>query len=112
LFFYTVNIRNIMTSLSKSDYIKILNYYDLPVPKKQSQMKTKAENVLANKLCRCIKKVGSIRDEKKGIGICTRSIFNKKGLVRESFKCKKSIKNVTFKKRKKKNQTKKKKRKN
>ena len=101
-----------MTTLSKSDYVKILNYYDLPVPKKQNQMKTKAENVLANKLCRCIKKVGSIRDEKKGIGICTRSIFNKKGLVRESFKCKKSIKNVTFKKKKKKNQKKKKKRKN
>lgn len=96
-----------MSSLTKKDYIKILEYYDLPIPKKQTQMKTKAENVLANKLCRCIKKVGTIRDEKKGIGVCTRSIFKKKGLVRGSFKCKKSIKKVNIQKQKK-NKTKKK----
>lgn len=96
-----------MTSLTKKDYVKILDYYDLPVPKKHSQIKTKAENVLANKLCRCIKKVGSIRDEKKGIGVCTRSIFKKKGLVRRDFKCKKSIKKVRVQKAKK-NKTRKK----
>lgn len=99
-----------MTALTKKDYTKILNYYDLPIPKKYSQIKTKAENVLANKLCRCIKKVGSIRDEKKGIGICTRSIFKKKGLIRRDFKCKKSIKKVSVQKAKK-NKTKKNKKK-
>ena len=96
-----------MATLTKKDYMKILNYYDLPIPKKNSLIKTKAENVLANKLCRCIKKVGSIRDEKKGIGICTRSIFKKKGLIRGDFKCKKSIKKVRIQKTKK-NKTKKK----
>ena len=31
-----------MTSLTKKDYVKILDYYDLPVPKKHSQIKTKS----------------------------------------------------------------------
>ena len=35
-----------MTSLTKKDYIKILDYYDLPVPRKHSQIKTKAEQIL------------------------------------------------------------------
>ncbi len=87
-----------MTSLTKLDYIKILDYYNVSVPKKKTDMKSTAEDILVNKLCRCIKKV-SPKDEARGIGICTRSIFNKKGLVRGSFKCKKSSKKVTFKKR-------------
>ena len=90
-----------MSSLTKKDYVKILEYYDTPIPKQYKQLKKKAETILANKLCRCIKKVSTPKDEERGIGICTRSIFNKKGLTRGSFKCKKSIKNVTIKKNKK-----------
>lgn len=96
-----------MTSLNKQDYIKILNYYDINIPKSYIKIKKIAETVLANKLCRCIKKVSSVKDETKGIGICTRSIFNKKGLKRGTFKCKKNIKRVTFKKKHKNNTMKK-----
>ena len=97
-------------NLNNSDYTQILRFYDIPVPNKKGLLKTRAEDVLADKLCRCIKKV-KIGDEKKRIGICTRSIFNKKGLSRGKFKCKKSKKNVTMKKTKK-NMTMKKKQKN
>ena len=85
--------------LTNNDYKKILSYYDIPFPKKNHLLKNKAESVLANKLCRCIKKV-SPSNEAKGIGICTRSIFQKKGLTRGSFKCIKSKKNVQVYKRK------------
>lgn len=90
-----------MSSLTKKDYVKILEYYDDPIPNSYKQLKKRAETILANKLCRCIKKVSSPKDEERGIGICTRSIFNKKGLTRGTFKCKKSIKNVSIKKTKK-----------
>lgn len=90
-----------MSSLTKKDYVKILEYYDTPIPKQYKQLKKTAETILANKLCRCIKKVSTPKDEERGIGICTRSIFNKKGLSRGTFKCRKSIKNVTIKKIKK-----------
>lgn len=84
--------------LTKKDYIKILKYYKLSVPKNRKTLKKRAEKVLATKLCRCIKKVDP-KNEKRAIGVCTRSIFNKKGLTRGKFNCKKSNKNVTFKKR-------------
>lgn len=86
-----------MTSLTKNDYVKILDYYDLSIPKNRDTLKKQAETVLANKLCRCIKKV-SPTNEARGIGICTRSIFKKKGLVRGTFKCLRVHKNVTLKK--------------
>ena len=43
--------------LTKKDYIKILKYYKLSVPKNRKTLKKRAEKVLATKLCRCIKKV-------------------------------------------------------
>ena len=43
---------------------------------------------MAQKLCKCIKKVDPIY-EAKSIGICTKSIFNRKGLTRGQFQCKK-----------------------
>jgi hypothetical protein len=46
-----------------------------------------AENILSEKLCRCIKKVDE-NDEKKSIAICTKTIFNRKGLKRGKFNCK------------------------
>jgi hypothetical protein len=73
--------------LQTSDYIKILNYYDISIPTNKSQIKTTAEDILADKLCRCIKKVG-LKNEPKSIGICTKNVFNKKGLSRGQFNCK------------------------
>jgi hypothetical protein len=61
-----------MSKLTKNDYTKILEYY---------------EKILAGKLCRCIKKVDKT-NEGKSIGICTKTIFNRKGYTRGKFKCK------------------------
>ena len=76
------------TALNKKDYTKILKYYNLPIPKSASKMKKQAEEVLALKLCRCIKKV-SPSNEAKAIGVCTRTIFERKKLTRGAFTCKK-----------------------
>ena len=77
--------------INNSDYKTILNYYKLSIPKHSSTIKKKAEQILSEKLCRCIKKVGkSVKSEAKAIGICTRSIFKRKGLKRGKFTCKKN----------------------
>ena len=99
-----------MGILNQNDYIKILNYYDIPISAKDSSktIKNKAETILAEKLCKCIKKVkksdsvnasgddnnnndndDSSESESKAIAICSNSIFEKKGLDRGLFDCKK-----------------------
>ena len=76
-----------MSTLSNDDYKKILEYYKKPIPTSKKLLKIEAEQILATKLCRCIKKVG-IENESKAIGICTKTILNRKGLTRGKFKCK------------------------
>jgi len=88
--------------LSTQDYVNILENYNLPIPTKKNEIKIKAEQIIADKLCGCIKKVSKKSPtikESKAIGICTKSIINAKGLVRKSFKCKRSKRNITLKKR-------------
>ena len=75
-----------MTELNTTDYKKILEYYNKPIPKSSRLVKGAAEQILSQKLCRCIKKVGP--PEGKAIGICTKTIFNRKGYTRGKFKCK------------------------
>lgn len=77
-----------MTELKNNDYIKILEYYKKPIPKSKRLLKIEAELILGTKLCRCIKKLDPT-NEAKSIGICTKSIFNRKGLSRGTFNCKK-----------------------
>jgi hypothetical protein len=79
-----------MTDLSSTDYKKILEYYGLEIPKSERLLKKKAEDILSEKLCSCIKKVdkGSA-NESKAIAVCTQTIFNKRGLKRGKFTCKK-----------------------
>ena len=72
--------------ITKSDYIKILKYYNLNIPSKTEDIKKTAEKILSEKLCKCIKKVIPI-NEAKAIGVCTRAIFNRKGLTRGKFNC-------------------------
>ena len=84
--------------INKHDYIKILKYYNLNVPSKTEDIKKTAEKILSEKLCKCIKKV-SPNNEAKAIGICTKTIFNRKGLTRGKFKCT-GKKNVFFSKTK------------
>jgi hypothetical protein len=75
-----------MNNLTSKDYIKILNYYKLNIPKTKKEMKLESEKVLREKLCKCIKKIDPV-NEARSIGICSRAIFNRKGLTRGKFTC-------------------------
>ena len=93
-------------NLTKEDYIKILNYYNINYYKKSSKyIKRKAETILADKLCKCIKKVNNNNDnsdESRAIGICKNSVLTKKHLTVGKFSCKKRPRfSTTLKKRKK-----------
>ena len=97
-----------MGILKKDDYIKILNYYNIPISSTDSSktIKHKAEEILADKLCKCIKKVKKTDDEidtetpteaeSKAIGICNDSIFRRKGLKHSGFTCKKRPKFLKY----------------
>ena len=82
-----------MKSLDKSDYITILKHYNVPIPTKPTGkpngrvVKLLAENILANKLCRCIKKLNPRKNEKKQIAICRKSIFLNRNMHIGHFKC-------------------------
>ena len=81
-----------MSELNNADYKKILEYYEKPIPKSKRLLKNAAEKIMSEKLCRCIKKVGEEhrpkQAEARAIGICTKTIFNRKGYTRGKFKCK------------------------
>jgi hypothetical protein len=85
-----------MSQISNDDYKKILEYYNKPIPKSKRLLKIEAEQIMATKLCRCIKKIEPT-NEARSIGICTKTIFNNKGFTRGKFKCK-GKKYVTFRK--------------
>ena len=98
-----------MGILTKSDYEKILNYYNIPFSSSESskQIKNKAEEILAEKLCKCIKKVkeGSDgnnvgahadADESRAIGICNDTVFCRKGIKHSAFTCKKKPRLLRF----------------
>lgn len=68
------------------DYKNILDFYNIPIPNSNKQIKEKAEDIMATKLCKCIKTFNK-KDESKAIGICTKSIFTKKGYKRGVFTC-------------------------
>jgi len=74
--------------LTNKDYVSILKYYNINIPKSKRLIKTHAEKIMAEKLCKCIKKIDPI-NEAKSIGICTKTIFNRKGYTRGQFQCKK-----------------------
>ena len=91
-----------MSELTIKDYKSILEYYNEKIPKSNKLLKLNAEKLLASKLCKCIKKVDK-ENEARAIGICTKTIFNRKGYTRGKFKCKgkSTVKfNKTVKKRK------------
>lgn len=74
--------------LSNYDYTKIIKYYNI---KKQKNITKKqhAEDILANKLCKCIKKVLPYsKNESNAIGLCRNSIYKKRGIDFYNFKCK------------------------
>lgn len=98
-------------TITKKEYINILNYYGESIPDNNKKIKEKAENILNEKLCGCIKGVNKqTNDEERSIRICSKSIFNKRNLKRGRFTCKKNKKprlnftktkkNITFTKQK------------
>jgi hypothetical protein len=79
--------------MNQSDYTKILKFYNIPLPKIKSKRKKMAEDILATKLCRCIKKVSKKTQKKKtkeqdAIRICRNSVLSRKKIKNHSFTCK------------------------
>ena len=74
--------------LSNKDYKNILKFYGKKISKSSKTNKVNAEQILATKLCRCIKSIKTF-DENKALRICTSKIFQNKGLRRGKFTCKK-----------------------
>ena len=75
-----------MSKLNIKDFKHILEYYNEPIPKSNRLTRVAAEKLIASKLCRCIKKIGG-DDEQRAIGICTKTILNRRGYTRGNFKC-------------------------
>ena len=73
--------------LTINDYKQILTYYKKSIPSNKQHLIRDAEKILSTKLCRCINKLGK-QNEKRAIGICTKTIFNRKGYSRGKFTCK------------------------
>jgi len=115
------NKQNKMSNFHKmtiKDYKKILNYYDIDYSALSTDtIKNKVHNILAEKLCRCIKKVqgngnskskkskkgkkskksksegeGEGEGEGRAIGICKNSVITKKNIKIFTFNCKKRAK--------------------
>jgi len=91
--------------LTNKDYIDILKFYKITIPKSKRLLKQQAEKIMAEKLCKCIKKIDP-ENEPRSIGICTRTIFNSKFYTRGAFQCKKK-QSVKFKQNKSKSITRK-----
>ena len=82
--------------LTKNDYINILEFYNVKDISNLSykEIKNKAEEIIALKLCSCIKKVDpKLQNESRAIAICTNNIVNRKGLKINRFTCKKIARN-------------------
>jgi len=79
-----------MTKLTNTDYRKIINYYNIDTTNKTNREITNiATKLLAEKLCRCIKKVDkSSNNEARAIAICKTNVLHKKGVDAAKFYCK------------------------
>jgi hypothetical protein len=89
--------------LSLNDYKLILKYYNIDISgMKNSAIRKRAEGILAEKLCRCIKTVDKSKTNKniKAIAVCKNSVLTKKHLKISKFSCKKKATFLTSKKNK------------
>ncbi|MEX0598611.1 MAG: hypothetical protein WD512_19165, partial [Candidatus Paceibacterota bacterium] len=80
--------------LNNADYMTILDYYNIQLGEKASKtdIKKMAEDILADKLCKCIKKVqktSKTLKEPQAVAICRDSVLHKKGVESARFSCKK-----------------------
>lgn len=80
-----------MGSLTNSDYRSILKYYKIPISENMTkkEIENKADNILASKLCKCIKKVDKKgKSESRSISLCRNAVIHKKGYNIFRFSCK------------------------
>ena len=78
--------------LKREEYIEILKFYNINYNDKMSikVLRKMTEKIIAEKLCRCIKKVPNEGfPESRAIGICNWSVVQKKKLGIYKFSCKK-----------------------
>jgi hypothetical protein len=76
-------------TMTKTDYEKILSYYKIPFDNLSTrELKQRAEDILATKLCKCINAVGKKVGTQNAIAMCTTSVFGKKGLKYFDMSCK------------------------
>ena len=81
-----------MFKLTKLDYIAILKYYGINLNENlpAKLLRKMVENILAKKLCSCIKKIPNLdQPESRAIGICNWSVIQRKNLKIGRFTCKK-----------------------
>jgi hypothetical protein len=78
-----------MTKLTNTDYRKIINYYNIDTTNKTNkEINNIATKLLAEKLCRCIKKVNKpSNNEARAIAICKTNVLHKKGVNTAKFYC-------------------------
>jgi hypothetical protein len=75
-------------AMTKTDYEKILSYYKIPFTELSTrELKQTAEDILATKLCKCIKAVEKQVGTQNAIALCTSSVFGKKGLKYFDMSC-------------------------
>ena len=75
-------------AMTNTDYEKILSYYKIPFAELSTrELKQTAEDILANKLCKCIKAVEKQVGTQNAIALCTSSVFGKKGLKYFDMSC-------------------------
>lgn len=74
--------------LTNKDYVNILKFYKMTIPKSKRLLKMNAEKILNDKLCRCIKKLETNKDI-NAISVCTGAVINRKNLKRGRYTCKK-----------------------
>lgn len=92
-------------TLKRPDYVQILQFYNIPsAGLSTAAIKTTAEDILATKLCRCIKKLErTMKRPRRGarvtraytqalkrrnpVAVCKDSVLSKKGLRIYTFQC-------------------------
>jgi hypothetical protein len=75
-------------AMTTTDYEKILSYYKIPFAELSTrELKQTAEDILATKLCKCIKAVEKKVGTQNAIALCTSSVFGKKGLKYFDMSC-------------------------
>ena len=78
-------------SLSHTDYLNIMKFYKIDVSNiGKKKIKLAAEDILANKLCKCIKKITPlVKKEQNAIAVCKKSVLHQKHIKSFGFRCKK-----------------------